>query len=102
MTQHDRIYEIVKDGDWVCQSRFWAISHSPHKRRAEMSQDSQYAKDYRKCYERFGIYHFEPRDCTHGIGGGKDYKIVRVNIATISGVSVPIFAPNKQKELKLL
>ena len=121
MTQHEKIYEFAKDGAWHCQHEFWAVSHSPHKRRAEMSQDPQYEKDFLSTCRKFHIYHFEERECVHGVDRAKDYKIAaeeesssekiarrenplsvktaaprQLAFALVNGVSVPIFAPKKE------
>ena len=73
MTQHDKIYQLVKGGDWVCQTLFWEISKSPHKRRGEMSSSH---KDFKECHRRFQIEKFEERKCEHGVDGAKDYRII--------------------------
>ncbi len=85
MTQHERIYELVKNGDWVCQARFWDISKSPHKRRGEMSKNH---KDFIQKHDRFHIDSFEERKCDHGIDGAKDYKIKKVEKVPYGTVDV--------------
>jgi hypothetical protein len=110
MTQHQKIYEFAKDGAWHCQTEFWAVSHSPHKRRAEMSQNAQYQKDFLSTCRKFNIDHFEERDCIHGVDRANDYYIVRTNqvypvfkaetqpITQFKVFLPPAFPPPKEKE----
>jgi hypothetical protein len=69
MTQAQKIIEMCKGGDWVCQASFWkAYIFSPHKRR----------DDIKKIKERgIQIYDFAGRPCIHGIERSKDFKLIR-------------------------
>ena len=66
-TQLDKIINLCRDGNWVCQSQFWLISKSPHKRRGDI--------------EKEGIWKFEPRTCEHGIKNSHDFRMVAVGQA---------------------
>lgn len=66
-TQLDKIIALCQDGRWKCQSQFWLISHSPHKRRSDI--------------EKEGIWRFQDRPCTHGISGSRDYLMYSVEKA---------------------
>jgi hypothetical protein len=59
--QHQKIVDLCADGAWHCQTDFWNISKSPHKRRGEL--------------EELG-YHFEERRCVHGIKLCKDFRLI--------------------------
>lgn len=63
-TQHDKIIALCADKDWHCQTQFWNISKSPHKRRGEI--------------EAMGLGKFEPRACVHGIVNSKDFRFNRI------------------------
>jgi hypothetical protein len=64
--QHQKIVDMCADGEFKCQTQFWNISKSPHKRRGELQELG---------------YHFEDRCCVHGIKLSKDFR--------------PIAAPHK-------
>ena len=64
-TQLDRIINLCRNGEWICQTSFWEISKSPHKRRSDI--------------EKEGIWKFEPRKCTHGIKNSHDFRMMAVN-----------------------
>ena len=63
MTQHQKIIEMCKDGDWHCQNAFRALYiYSPHKRRSEI--------------EAQGEHKFKSRKCEHGVRGQFDYRMI--------------------------
>lgn len=61
-TQHEKIIDMCKDGEFHCQTEFWNISKSPHKRRGEIAED--------------GKFYFIDRKCSHGLKGVLDYKML--------------------------
>ena len=62
MTQHEKIIDMCKDGEFHCQIQFWNLFiRSPHKRRGEI--------------EKKGVYEFEDRKCEHGVRNGLDYRM---------------------------
>lgn len=97
-TQHERIYELVKDGSWVCQHEFWAVSHSPHKRRGEMS--SIHPEYIKSTCEKFAIHHWLDRKCEHDIDGARDYRAITHQMKAVmeSIASVPVFAAKETKK----
>lgn len=62
-TQHEKIIALCSDGEFHCQREFWNISKSPHKRRAEITEDYGHV--------------FEDRPCIHGTPASKDFKMTR-------------------------
>ena len=86
MTQHDKIFKLHKESSdgWACGNDYRRVMiYSSHKRRAEMSQNPQYAKDYKTCHAHFGIYDFEDRKCQHDSAGVRDYRIVSTRLPTL-------------------
>ena len=66
MTQHEKIIEMCKDGEWHCQIQFWNLFiRSPHKRRQEIvdTKDSPWL--------------FHDRPCEHGVRNGRDYRMIQ-------------------------
>ena len=62
LTQHQKIINLCGDGEYHCQIEFWNLFiRSPHKRRGEIEEKGQ--------------YHFETRDCIHGVKNGFDYRM---------------------------
>ena len=62
-TQHEKIIALCSDGEFHCQRQFWDISKSPHKRRAEITEDYGHI--------------FVERSCIHGTPASKDFKMTR-------------------------
>lgn len=61
MKQTEKVYELLKTGEWVCQLEFWNhYMRSPHKRRAEVQR-------------KYGVS-IEARRCTHGQNKSFDYR----------------------------
>lgn len=91
MSQHSRIIELCKDGEWHCQTQFWAISKSPHKRRDDIHRHKTLAAD--KNY----FYDFKERPCTHDIANGmKDYLLKITPIGrteTVQSLTKPTQSP---------
>lgn len=66
MSQHDKIKELMRDGEWHCQVSFWNLYiRSPHKRRSEI--------------EKEGEFYFEDRPCEHHHKLVRDYRMLDVN-----------------------
>ena len=68
-TQHQKLIEMCKDGEWHCQTDFRLHSWSPHKRRDDIVEG-------RTKHAIKGHYKFEERSCEHGISGSKDYRMI--------------------------
>ena len=74
MTQHQKIVDMCKDGNWHCGNEFRALFiFSPHKRRSEIASK--------------GKYYFEDRKCEHHHAGVRDYRMIPV-------VTTPKFDPH--------
>lgn len=85
MSQHQKIIELCADKDWHCQSAFWLISKSPHKRRSDIEKHLTAAAN--KNYD----YRFHARDCIHEIAAGmKDYRLeITLKVSAPKKVSIP-------------
>ena len=71
ITQHEKILQLHENRAWVCQTEYWrSYIFSPHKRRSDIEQG-------RARGIMAGTYHFESKDCEHGIKGSRDYLLVR-------------------------
>lgn len=75
MSQVQKIIDMCKKEEWICQTSFWPISKSPHKRRDDIIKQ--------------GKYTFEDRKCEHGHKGVKDYKMI-VNGANYKKVAYTV------------
>ena len=69
MTQHQKILQLHENREWICQAEYRNISWCPHKRRKDIEEGR--AKGIPA-----GKYHFESKDCEHGIKGSRDYLLV--------------------------
>ena len=76
MTQHQKILQLHENREWICQNEYHAISWCPHKRRRELELGG--VKDLEGNKIPAGKYHFESKDCEHGIKGSRDYLLVWV------------------------
>ena len=70
MTQHQRILQLHENREWICQAEYRNISWCHHKRRKDIEEG-------RARGIMAGTYHFESKDCEHGIKGSRDYLLVR-------------------------
>ena len=70
MTQHQKILQLHENREWICQAEYRNISWCPHKRRKDIEEGRAKGIPARK-------YHFESKDCEHGIKGSRDYLLVR-------------------------
>ena len=68
-TQYQRILKLHENRAFVCQAEYRNISWCPHKRRKDIEEGR--AKGIPA-----GKYHFESKDCEHGIKGSRDYLLV--------------------------
>jgi len=71
--QHEKIIEMCYDMKYHCQTEFWRISKSPHKRRIEI--EGRKNRDEKPT----GRFIFIEQKCEHGISGAKDYMMVENN-----------------------
>ena len=69
MTQHQKILQLHENREWICQAEYRNISWCPHKRRKDIEEGR--AKGIPA-----GKYHFESKDCEHGIKGSRDYLLI--------------------------
>lgn len=80
-TQHEKIIDFCRDGEWHCQRQFWSnFIMSPHKRRKEI--------------EKEGKYFFDERPCEHGTKASKDFRL-RLNTAKYREVTYTVPAIGK-------
>lgn len=70
MKQTEKILEMCYDNQWHCQTDFWRISKSPHKRRIEI--EGRRNEDE----PTTGRFKFVSRKCEHGISGSHDFLMV--------------------------
>jgi len=74
MTQHEKIIDLCKDGQWHCGNEIRGLMiFSMHKRMVEIEGRKN------KSQPVTGKYVFEDRKCEHGHSGVRDYRMTPSN-----------------------